>query len=243
MLGSAVLVAPGIAIGATHVLQEHIERLKTGQHAASCFGTGARGISIWNLYRGHNVPRTDLTVLNLEYASAIESGDSLHICSVSTRLPKIGEELAICGFRADEKSFLRGKKSRLTANVIVTKGKVTARYPNGRDSVMLPWPCLEVSCPSWGGMSGGPAFDSAGRLVGILSSSFEAIESPEPSYVSLVWPALTPTLQEGWPRNLIAKPTNLIDYPANLCDIDKRTAVFKILDKEGNVSFGYQPWE
>lgn len=49
-------------------------------------------------------------------------------------------------------------------------------YPHGRDRVMLPWPVLEVDCPTWGGMSGGPVFDEHGHLIGLLCSSFSVEE-------------------------------------------------------------------
>lgn len=75
-------------------------------------------------------------------------------------------------------------------NVLVATGTVSAHYPNGRDRSMLPGPCLEIGVNARGGMSGGPAFDDEGQLVGILSSSLEHPDGLGPSYVSLLQPAL-----------------------------------------------------
>jgi len=43
-------------------------------------------------------------------------------------------------------------------------------------------------------MSGGPAFDKNGKLIGILTSSFEAGDDLGPSYVSLLWPDTIPSI-------------------------------------------------
>ncbi|MEO8000663.1 MAG: trypsin-like peptidase domain-containing protein [Arenimonas sp.] len=51
-------------------------------------------------------------------------------------------------------------------------GIVTDLYPDGRDSVMLPFPCFQSDMPIYGGNSGGPVFDEKGRICGINCSSF-----------------------------------------------------------------------
>ena len=64
---------------------------------------------------------------------------------------------------------------------------------------MLPSPCIEVNMETLGGMSGGPVFNEEGRLIGILSSSFDG----GPSYVTLIWDALRLSItnlpDEIWP--------------------------------------------
>jgi serine protease Do len=51
-------------------------------------------------------------------------------------------------------------------------GTVTNVYPHGRGKAR-PWPTFEVSCPWPGGMSGGPIFNQAGHVIGLVSTSFE----------------------------------------------------------------------
>lgn len=52
-------------------------------------------------------------------------------------------------------------------------GKVTDRFPDGRDVVMLPFPCFQSDMPIYGANSGGPVFDEKGRVCGINCTSYE----------------------------------------------------------------------
>ena len=46
-------------------------------------------------------------------------------------------------------------------------GEFVCQFPNGRDRGLLPHPCFQTSIMSHGGSSGGPVFDSQGRVFGI----------------------------------------------------------------------------
>lgn len=58
-------------------------------------------------------------------------------------------------------------------------GVVKTHYPSGRDRVLHPGHCIEVSFPSDPGASGSPVMDSHGRVFGVVSSSLPG----GPSYV------------------------------------------------------------
>lgn len=217
--GSAVIVAPGIAICALHVVEPKIAEVMAGSVSITCFGFTGTTVQTWRVRRIVTVGSSDLAILVLELACDFPNGGTLFVSGITTRLPKKGENLLLCGFRAAAYSFQRSSPVRFEGNVIVSRGEVGARFLTGRDRCMMPWPCLEVNCFSWGGMSGGPAYDEGGRLVGIVSSSFEE----GPSYVSLIWPALITEFQGGWPGPLFQAPTRLINM--ELCAIDRRDAV------------------
>jgi hypothetical protein len=181
--------------------------------------------------------------MGLELASAIQSGDTLHSAKITTRLPREGDELMICGFKASEKAFAVAEKV-FKGKFIVSKGLVTARYTVRRDSVLLPSPCLEVSCSTWGGMSGGPVFDSLGNLVGILSTSVGDLEGGHPSFVSLLFPALAARFEGGWPPGVIPQPARLIDLPQRVCYVDNRDAIrYSVDPSTGSTTYEYRPWE
>lgn len=173
----------------------------------------------------------------------IGSGETLFLTRITTRLPVVGEELLLCGFRASFMTFPRDT-TQFAGQVLISSGNVTARYPLGRDRVMMPWPCLEVSCASWGGMSGGPVYDCHGMLVGILSTSVESGDHAGPSFVSLAWPALGVEFEGGWPGPLFPKPTRLVELDARLCVIDRPDAIRLRGDPvTGSLTTEYRVWE
>jgi hypothetical protein len=62
---------------------------------------------------------------------------------------------------------------QLTFATRVNRGQVREIFPNGRDRVMMPFPCFRSDVPIYGGNSGGPVFDKAGRVCGINLTSYE----------------------------------------------------------------------
>lgn len=243
--GSAVLVAPGVALCASHVVQPRIDDLLASREAMTCFGVTKAGLQIWRTKKITIVPNSDLAILGLELASSLSDGDSLYQTVVTTRMPKIGEQLTIFGFRAAQDFFERSSApAEFTANILICSGKVVARYIAGRDRVMMPWPVLEVACPSWGGMSGGPVVDSEGKVLGLLSSSFSTQDNTGPSYVSLVIPCLTTRFEGGWPAPLFKDPRSLMELDPRLCHIDNRSAITVTRDAAtGRTQTAYRLWE
>lgn len=60
-------------------------------------------------------------------------------------------------------------------NVEYFRGSVVEQFPDGRDSVMLPWPCYQVDYHLHAGASGGPTFDKSGAVFAMNCAS----NSPE----------------------------------------------------------------
>lgn len=56
-------------------------------------------------------------------------------------------------------------------------GYVTEIYENGRDRVMLPFPCFQSDVRIYGANSGGPIFDTRGRICGVNVSSFDGFDA------------------------------------------------------------------
>ena len=170
--GSGVMVAPGVALCATHVIEPHFERLLTGQGIGTCFGICANNLQVWNIRKVTSVPNTDITILSLELTSDLPPENTFIQSVITTRTPARGEPLTICGFRAGKPAFQRGEKVvKASGELWVCKGSIIQAFPLGRDKAMIRWPALAVSVPAYGGMSGGPVFDSYGLLVGLLCSS------------------------------------------------------------------------
>ncbi len=236
--GSGVLIGPGIALCAKHVIEPHLNGIFGGTVGTIVTGLASHGVQIWRLTKITTVPDTDFCILGLLCASQLPPSNEFQQALITTRLPKLGEKLMLAGFRAGQNAFEITDQTNfaLSGSVLICSGIVTDRYPQGRDRHMLPSPSLQIDCPSWGGMSGGPAFDGDGKLVGLLSSSFDQ----GPSYVSLIWPALTCPFEGGWPAACFPSKTTLLEL--DTCAIDKRSAL-SVSKKDGVTTTVYRIWE
>lgn len=246
MDGSAVMVAPGIALSAKHVVEPHLSRLVDGGKHALCLGLAKAGMNVWGVRTMSMLNYCDIAILGLELRSELPGDRTFRQASISTRLPKIGERVQIVGFRAaaaTREDGADGPGYGIDAKLFVSAGVVTNRYPERRDSVMLPWPVLEVDCPSWGGMSGGPVFDEHGHLIGLLCSSFSEESGNGPSYVSLLWPALTASFEGGWPAEAFQGSRTLQEMAPKMCRIDRPEVVRRIADEFGGSKTIYESWE
>jgi hypothetical protein len=193
------------------------------------------------------LPDSDIAILGLVLNSAMPPDRTLRQIIMSTRLPKVGDRVQIVGFRANSATRLLDGGERgygTDAMLLVSAGVVKERYPQGRDRAMLPWPVLEVDCPSWGGMSGGPVFDEHGHLVGLLCSSFSVDDGDGVSYVSLLWRALTAEFEGGWPEQAFQGKRALLELDARICRIERPEAIsFMVDETTGQVTTHYTPWE
>lgn len=224
--GSAVLVAPGIALCAQHVVMPQIEAVMKSLRWVMCVGFTEKGVQLWAVRQATIIPESDLVILRLAACSALLSDWCYKLASITTRFPMEGETLQVAGYRASEPSFPKkpGSWGRTKGTVFVCNGKVTQRYPNGRDRIMLPGPCVELDCPSWGGMSGGPVFDQYGWLIGLLSTSVSGDDDTGPSFVSLLWPALTAEFEGGWPEAIFRGKRCLLNWD-KFCRVQGREAI------------------
>lgn len=245
-LGSAVMVAPGIAIAAKHVFEDQKPDLFASNSLFVLCGPQKETLEFWMPYSVTEIDGTDLLLISMDIASPIKSEHTIHGFRLSTRTPQIGEMLSVVGFRPSKLEFEHelGKPSHFGGSAYCGIGRVTAVYPDGRDRLMLPWPVFEIDCPSHGAMSGGAILDNTGSLIGILSTSFSMEDSTGPSYGSFLWSALDAGVKGGW-RGLkpFSEFTTLRKlHNANMsCEILRADAVDT--SKKGSGGFVYcHPW-
>jgi hypothetical protein len=247
IIGSAVMVAPGVALSASHVIQPELDALMSGGLVASCQGLTSHGLQIWNIHKVSVIPNTDITILCIGLISSLPPEGCFTLPVVTTRFPKVGEDVYIWGFRAGDDTFplsIGRQGVECAADLWVGNGLVTERYPTGRDRGMLPWPVIEIDCSTRGGMSGGPAYDKHGLLIGLLCSSIETENGGGVTYLSLLWPALTQRFESSWPPGLISKSTSLLEMSPRLCAIDKPEAIVaRHNDVDGTIQSRYKIWE
>jgi hypothetical protein len=141
--GSAVMVAPGIAFAAAHVIEPKMPLIMESKLRILCIGYTPTGPRFWRVGKVHKVDNTDLMILSLNYASALPLDNRFVQAAVTTRLPGIGEQVMIAGLRASDEHVVADKHMSFTvkdgrvvygANVRIGVGEVTQHFPNGRAS-------------------------------------------------------------------------------------------------------------
>ena len=203
-IGSGIMVGPGLLLTATHVLDE-IEGKKM-----LAFSFVEQGhMRLWALYSGHafrghveSIPgqlprfrRSDVAVVSCLPASEGADQWPLVMGEVELAIPRIGERLWTVGYREETGA---GNGVRMT--MLCSSGRVTAYLLDGRGN-HLPGPVVEVAMDAHGGMSGGPVFNDAGHVVGVVSSSIGWEGGNGPTYVSLVWSAVPSEVSAPWPQD------------------------------------------
>jgi hypothetical protein len=208
--GSAVMVAPGIALTAGHVVDEMRERgfLAEGGGQLIAVSFHADRVELWRADGFTRVDVGDLSLLTLirtTARSAEPAAQQLNfgLARLAARTPLVGETISLIGFRAAEESF--ESRALMGLTLIGSVGQVTDVYPQRRDSHGLPNPAIAVNARTLGGMSGGAAFDAGGNLIGVISTGFEE----PPSFVSLSWPATYVPISPRWPPAAVPLETSL----------------------------------
>lgn len=201
VLGSGVMVAPGLLVTATHVIEE-FQQASSSPVFMTFLSCGARAwlphdwaaLSKQSEFYEDRRVNSDVALFSCTLNSNAFASEPLMLAPMQIALPLIGERLWAIGFRHQAV-----KDGAALVTPLISSGLVTEAYPNGRGERM-PSPCFEIGMETVGGMSGGAIVNADGRVVGILSSSIEG----GPSYVTLLWEALRlrvkgtiPKLQEN----------------------------------------------
>jgi hypothetical protein len=194
VLGSAVIVAPCVAVGALHTVRDKLQQVRDGTLSLAALGISSHGAQVWRIRHIVCIENTDLVILTVTFESEFPPHNTFYQATITTRLPEVGEQLVFGGFRASSEEFLLEMPGVIDIQGSMRLGSGTVRqiFLQGRDRLLVPWPSLEVDAPLFGGMSGGPVFDSRGGLIGLGSRSMEmgTGDEPSPMIVALLWPAL-----------------------------------------------------
>jgi hypothetical protein len=247
--GSAVMVAPGVALSAGHVMTDWIAAVTQGKAGCMLTGFVKGGQVYWRAVGVRVDAATDLAIISVELAGAPEKSPPIRLAHLSTRTSAVGESLMFCGYRGAEPKFEHGGKDiELTATAYVSTGKINAIHAAGRDRVRYPWPCYEVDCVIDGGMSGGPVFDSQGFLVGVAGGGFDVFvdgktKAVGPSYAWHAWPCLLRPFKPVWPKAKHSGVTSLLEMRRELCAIERPEALKGDQSLgDGNRGMVYEAW-
>lgn len=93
------------------------------------------------------------------------------VLRLTQRIPASGE--AVCTYAYPKSVIKHDEVQELHFYPDFFDGITQEHYPNGRDSVLMPGPCVQTSMHVHGGASGGPVFDPFGKVCGVNSTGFE----------------------------------------------------------------------
>jgi hypothetical protein len=244
--GSGVMVGPGLALCAAHVVREHdfYSKLQRGDATLVVQAPlSDGGMLLWTVLRISLVPDSDLAVLSMALTSRYPADRRFMTAWLTTRMPALGEVLTVTGLSAvGNGTEAIASRIRIEMTPQYQFGRVIDRYPNGRDQ-RLPGPCLAIECAVPGGTSGGPVFDRLGYLIGLLSASYDGVAI---SFVSHLWPALVRAQASPvWPPAPYKRPA-----PGTLLHLGRafgvsieRPEAFRLCTPQGVISLEYVAWE
>jgi len=148
--GSAVMVAPGVALTARHVVDEMRDKgfLTEGGGYLQALGFSQDGMAFWNT-DSFTSGDSDLSILTLVRAIAppapvAERMISVNLATLAARQPSVEESISLVGFAASEIEFETSKNYRGAGiGLFVSVGPVIDVYGTRRDR-SLPNPSAGV---------------------------------------------------------------------------------------------------
>jgi hypothetical protein len=202
--GTAVMIGLGLALSAKHVFDEHRAALDDGDAVGLCIGVRGDGtVAAWHVYSMATLPGgTDLQLLSLRLVSDMPADGDFSTIPLTTRVPPPGEHLTVVGFRFDSEPASTESIENpvaLTGLMYVSQGAAGQFSFPIHDSVLAPYPTIEVLSGTLGGMSGGAVLDVKGHVVGITSRGLEAHDQQGPSLAAWWLPAYFWKPQSTWP--------------------------------------------
>jgi Trypsin-like peptidase domain len=217
ILGTGFFIGQGgILVTAKHVLADDFgpdERPK-GTVVIFQFLDG-QSVLQRNVWKAKHHPTVDISLVTPMRAVQKITGISApnQMLRLTGTSPPIGAPIFSLAYpestiRAD------GSMSELNFRQAYFKGELIEYLPDGRDRVMLPGPCFRTSMVIHGGASGGPVFDSQGRVFAVNSTGWG---SDPDSYVSPIAPLLEFTMKmklpgETEPREVTLRELGAIGY-------------------------------
>jgi hypothetical protein len=212
--GTACIIAPGLAITASHVIEDCFNRIdgqppKTGETSKAnivTFTAGEPGHPYVPLrvHRAFYTDVTDIALLFLTPSSAKFSAFEWPRPHLRLLPPRVGSNIRAFGYPKSKIEIVDARNHIKLAGRVTT-GIVQEIHHRQRDAGMLKFPCYRTNARFEGGMSGGPVLDDSGAICGLVVAGLppDAPDVEHYSHALTLWPMLSIVLD--LPRQGYAK--------------------------------------
>jgi hypothetical protein len=238
VVGTACMIAVGLAVTAAHVFAGLVEQIVSGALGIACFGITTETGEHWRVTELSYAAGEEIAYLSLARASELGQDRVIRIFKLTTRAPKVGELVTMVGFRFPEIVGTRSPGLSMIGHMFAAKGPVTNVYHPRRDNSVMTFPVIEVDCGSLGGMSGGALLDNRGFLLGVTSRGWETADGLGPSYAAWLLGGLNRRVTIGWPAGLYPAKQHVLDIDPRLLLLEGRERV-EIIDDN---NYSYRVW-
>lgn len=139
--------------------------------------------------------------------------------------PTKGQKITAFGYASTRVVDEIGQKVEFELNPSISIGTVTEVFPEKRDRLHLPFPSYEIQGHFIGGMSGGPVFNEAGELCGLVCSgltdaSVEYSDEPPVAWCVVLWPIVGIRIDHSIPGVISPPPYTILELArAGLMDV------------------------
>lgn len=159
-LGSAFFIAPGVAVSALHIIEAS---LKSPGILLNSHMPELGGVRPWFVHHLMMLPDSDLALLSCDYLDLETESEKVFNLVVCNCMPQpVGEKVLLLGTKPENE--MREYSVHFSFGTI---SDVVERRLAGSQLIQREY---LVEATSAGGMSGGPAFNSDGACIGLISS-------------------------------------------------------------------------
>ncbi len=235
-MGTAVVIAPGLAMTATHVYVDELDDIEAGGTVVFCVGSADGAPQYWHVEGGVHALSGDISYLALRLGAPPVDPQVLTIAvfALTTRTPEIGEHVHVVGYRWEDVTLSESKHLQLAeGSLFVARGDVLEVHYPYRDLVLATGPTIVIGCETLGAMSGGAVIDARGVLLGLISSG-HSDGGQGTTTAAWVVGALPMAMRLPWPKGVYRDGSQaLMEIPDDLLWIERREAVQVISTDQG----------
>ena len=224
--GSGVFVGDRLIMTARHVVQwywdsydnSRVRMDRPGKKIADfeMFAVQAQGNNVepalWAASKLSACPYSDLALISVVPVNELAKAQPpLAPLRLSILPPIKGEKIVAFGFAATSVAAESGEQVKLDLNPSTAMGTVTDVFPEKRDSCLLSFPSYQVEAHFIGGMSGGPIFNQAGELCGLVCSGGSGDEDIPISNGVVLWPMAGLRIDHRIPSVITEPPYTILE--------------------------------